>query len=124
MDQRQNSGLRGSGLVSGGAIGGLSGGARNPLLLQVNAKLKLERKENARQFTAYAKSARKAATEAYKAQKAPQTARAIKARERAAARAMDLANMRAMEAGVPIAPLYGTGLVGMGAQGYYGGRRR
>jgi hypothetical protein len=116
---RQNGGLNGCGLVSGGAIGALSGGARNPILAKVNAKLKLERKENNRQFTAYAKSVRKAAVAEHKAAKAPQTERAIKARARALSRAADLANMQAMEVGVPIAPL-----MGMGAQGYYGGRRR
>ncbi len=122
MSLRQNNGLYGYGLVSGGAIGGLVGGRiKDPGLLELNAKIKQDRKDNNRAFTAQAKQLRREYKEAKKAMK-PVTARSLAARKRAEVRRevdKELAGLQ-----VPMVAPLGSGLVGMGAQSYYGGRRR
>ncbi len=129
---RQNGGLYGYGIVSGGAIGGLSGGARKAKVYTQEELMMLKQARNrAAKLRRQAVKAEKALLgESYvhkaRAPKVVRTAEEQRehvnrlARERRARKKAQ--NAVLTELSIPGAS--GYGLVGNGAQSYYGGRRR
>lgn len=131
---RQNAGLYGYGLVSGGAIGGLSGGARGrrPVIRTPEQllALKLIRNQKARERRANEKrrKAHEGVNYRPRAPRAPKREFAEGEREELRLIRNELARdryaRRKMQNALMIPGAVGYGLVGSGAQGYYGGRRR
>ncbi len=108
---RQNNGLRGLGLVSGGDIAGLMGGARQqPLSMTPAAQYARDRRE-------------KKKAGAVESRQLSMNESAVKARERNAKKKLELAYYKELAIQNGLVP-FGSGLVGSGSQGYYGGARR